>query len=125
MAKSLTPALIAHPSQVEISSGQFGQNQNDGANIYLACAAAPNSYLLQSWCMKAAPSTQFNGPGPLSTFIVHIQDGHVVVVVVDPSSYGPGGIVHALEAVKEAQGLCSILWRLWILSSRPKTSTRG
>jgi hypothetical protein len=45
--------------------------------------------------MKAAPSTQFNGPGPLSTFIVHIQDGHVVVVVVDPSSYGPGGIVNA------------------------------
>lgn len=113
--------------------------------------------------MKAAPSTQFiNGPGPLSIFIAHIQDGHVVVIVVDPSSNGPGGIknagffqrnldntayVHDLEAVKvwrylfepsfglgymyranvlqEAQGLCSILWRLWILSSRPKTLIHG
>jgi hypothetical protein len=44
---------------------------------------------------ETAPSTQFNGPRPLSTFIVHIQDGHVAVVVVDPSSYGPGGIEYA------------------------------
>jgi hypothetical protein len=45
--------------------------------------------------MKAAPSTHFNGPAPLSIFIVHIQDDHVVVIVVDPSSYGPGGIKNA------------------------------
>ncbi|CVL11073.1 uncharacterized protein FFB20_15165 [Fusarium fujikuroi] len=54
------------------------------------------SWVGLGWCMKAAPSTQFiNGPGPLSIFIAHIQDGHVVVIVVDPSSNGPGGIKNA------------------------------